>query len=140
MRVLSFCCMTVVFARALAAQQPPPQPAERAYVNVANGWSISYPGDWTIDTSDAQFVRLEPPASLPRAMVGIHAGYVSHFDSLPQLADWGLTLDPGAMVLSRERRTLADGTPALLVESQIGIGVFAKSRKLYVIAHGAVYI
>jgi hypothetical protein len=45
----------------------------RRYVSPVYKWSISYPGEWALDDEDPAYVVIQPPASLPRGLVGIHS-------------------------------------------------------------------
>lgn len=114
---------------------------DRLYKNSAYGWSVSYPGNWTIDAGDVAFIKIYPALGMPGGLCGIHSATVAQktVDEMTDLVtaiterslkQRGLSL----VVLSRRRISLQNNMPAndVLVEIQPG----GKSRHLYVVASG----
>ena len=116
---------------------------ETSYVNSVRKWSISYPQGWGVDTQNLAFVRILPTGPLQGALVGIHAGPVN-VRTADELMD--LVLDAqqksslGVRVLSRQSIQLADGTPALLLDTELGSGTVGRSRRLAAVVDGIGYV
>jgi tetratricopeptide (TPR) repeat protein len=128
--------------RKIEAAAPTHAASEHSYVNPEYRWSISYPADWKIDSTDRLFVRL----SRGPAIVGIHTFPDAAGKSLDESADAALQRWEQSMrkvnlftQVSRQRLSLSNNLPAIEVIHHIGRGVVGKSRKLIAVARDRVF-
>jgi len=113
------------------------------YVNPAHKWSINYPAGWGLDTQNLAMVRLELPTSLPRGLVGIHVASVA-VQTTDELVDLLLESQQRSgqpvRVLSRRTIQLADGTPAVELETELGRGRVGRSRRVIAVVDRTAYV
>lgn len=105
----------------------------RSYRNPRFGWSVMVPAGWTVDTLDLAYVKINPPAGGPHGFVGIQAGDVN-LPSLDSLVNMLLALQgrsaTGVRVLARKTATLRDGTPSVVLDTELGAGVVGRSHRV----------
>ena len=130
----------------LAAVHPPARAqadAVRSYRNPVHGWSIAYPADWRVDSQHVNFVRLLPPPGGPGALLGIHAGPVAA-PTVDSIIAMVVTLQAnsaqGIRVLSRTPILLADSTPAVDLQSELGHGTIGRSRRIFALVNGVAFV
>ncbi|MBM2830966.1 MAG: Sel1 repeat protein [Dehalococcoidia bacterium] len=112
----------------------PPWP-ESAYSNPVYGWSISYPSDWTVDSSNPALVRIQIAGP---ALVGIHTATV-RFTSLDDFVNFMLADNEArakqrgqtTVVVSRGSISLPNSVIATDIVKELGPG--GKSRDIYVL-------
>lgn len=110
-----------------------PRPAtEKSYTNPERRWSVSYPGDWTLNDND-RFVKI----STGQAVVGIHTLLNVTGQSLDDVADstikeWEQKMQKVSTFrrVSRQRVTLAGDLTAIAIVHHIGAGQIGKSQKI----------
>jgi hypothetical protein len=131
--------LAVLVATAETLAQTP----DRTYVNPVHRWTITYPGDWSVDSQNVAFVQLKPPASLATGLVGIHTGPV-RFASADELVDVMVAVQSrsaqGVRVLSRRAVYLADSVPAIELETELGAGTVGRSRRRFIVMNGIAYV
>lgn len=118
-----------------------PVPDMTRYVDSVNGWSISYPTGWRLDSSDPAFVRISDPDQ--QSLVGIHVAPAK--SPLPVAVDKILASQEQYRqqkgqtwaVVSRQPMSLGDGTPAVDVLVEMGPG--GRARELYAVKSGKVF-
>ncbi len=144
MVVISIIIISLLFASAYAQQKqsesyapkPTPPGHENEYVNPVCKWSIRYPNDWTMNSSDPSFVKIQPPVD--SALVGIHCTTVN-YTSLDDFVNFVLAHNEGyfkqkgqtMVVMTRRSTYLPNGVPAVDVIVEIRPG--GKSRRIYVL-------
>jgi len=122
--------------RESSAPKPTPLSDENEYVNPVCKWSIRYPNDWTMDSSDLSYVKIKPPVD--SALVGIHCITVD-YTSLDDFVNSVLTQNEAyfrqkgetMVVMSRRPAYLSNGVTAVEVNVEIRPG--GKSRRIYVL-------
>lgn len=138
----------IALALALALALAPPrlaaaQHAEAVYVNPVHRWTVSYPAGWTVDSQNVAAVQLRAPTGMPFGLVGIHAGPVA-FRTADELIDAVLAAQrqspQGVRVLARRAVRLADSTPAVELETELGVGVVGRSHRIVAITDGVAYV
>ncbi len=144
MMVIWIIIISLLFASACAQQKrsksyapelTPPK-HEKEYVNPVCKWSIRYPNDWTIDSSDPSFVKIQPPVD--SALLGIHCTTIN-YTSLDDFVNSALAHNEGyfkqkgqtMVVMTRQSTYLPNGVPAVDVILEIRPG--GKSRRIYVL-------
>jgi tetratricopeptide (TPR) repeat protein len=116
------------------------------YINPDFPWSISVPPGWGIDDPDTSFVsinRSDDDGGF--GLCGIHTG-AADFTTVDEFVDAVLAHDPEYfkgrgqtfVVLSRQDITLSSGVKGIEVIVEIGPG--GKSRRVYMLADGRVYV
>ncbi len=105
---------------------------EKSYTHADHRWSVSYPGDWTLDDTD-RFVKIRRG----QAVLGIHALAYGAGKSLDEIADtaiqsWEQQMQKVNAVrrVSRQRVRLAGDLTAIAIVHHIGSGQLGQSRKL----------
>lgn len=106
--------------------------ASRLYSSADQRWTVSYPGDWTLDDT-GRFVKLRKG----QAVLGIHTLVHVAGRSLDEVADaaiqsWEREMQKVNVVrrVSRQRVSLAGDVMAIAVVHHIGTGRIGQSRKL----------
>jgi hypothetical protein len=119
------------------------QATERTYANPAYHWVINYPSGWAVDSQNVAFVQITPPENLAKGVVGIHTGAVG-FASVDELVDAVVKSQEasgqGIRILSRRNVHLADSVPAIALETELGVGIVGRSRRLFVLREGTAYV
>ena len=115
---------------------------DATYVNPIHRWSVSYPKHWPLDTQNLAFVRLQPAGNLT-GLVGIHAGATdlrTAAELMDRILDAQTRSGQPVRILSRQSIQLVDGTPALLVDTELGSGTVGRSRRVAAVAGGIAYV
>lgn len=111
------------------------------YTDPTIGWSIEYPADWQVDSSDPSAVRISDGAGT--ALVGVYSTATDmRLDEfvdamLASQEDYHRGKRQTWNLLSRRLTTLPDGTPAADVVVAIGPG--GMSHQLYAVADGMAF-
>lgn len=131
----------LVSATVAAADQPP---ASQTYHSQKYGWSITVPGDWTIDDGQPADVIFKT-GNPTQVLISVHVATVKG-DNLDTLVDYlvayrakGFTASGRPYTLiSRTSGKLADGTPYEEIEERIGTGVVGHARlRFFLLGHTA---
>jgi hypothetical protein len=109
---------------------------ERTYMS-PNGWTISYPGDWTIDTTNPNDVPLRAPANDGMCTIFSGPPLRGRFKTADEFADRALAHNEQSfkgrglqlVVVGRRRIALPTGVTATEVLTELRPG--GKSRRLY---------
>ncbi len=118
---------------------------ERLYTNPIYRWSISYPANLKVKSSDPGFVEIYSPA--PEGLCGIHSSRgVLPFKTVDEFTDSTLVnaerffKDRGKLfaILARRRISLPNNIIGNDVLTEIGPG--GRSRRIYVLAEGEVFV
>jgi hypothetical protein len=119
------------------------QRADAVYANPVHRWTVAYPVGWTVDSQNVAAVQLRAPSGMPFGLVGIHAAPVP-FRTADELVDLVLAAQrqspQGVRVLARRAVRLADSTPAVELETDLGTGVVGRSHRLVAITNGVAYV
>ena len=140
LRLFALCAALLGFTPAHSALA---QAAERRYENPVHRWVIAYPAGWAVDSQNVAFIQITPPDSLARGVLGIHAGAVrvATVDALVDaLVSAQEASGQGLRVLKRRVVYLADSVRAIELETELGVGVVGRSRRLFVMRNGTAYI
>ncbi len=121
----------------------PTQPDERQYANPVHHWVISYPAGWAVDSQNVAFIQITPPASLAKGGLGIHTGAV-RVATVDVLVDAVVRAQEasgqGLRILKRRVVHLADSVRAIELETELGVGIVGRSRRLFVVRNGTAYV
>ena len=119
------------------------QSGERRYENPVHHWVIAYPAGWAVDSQNVGFVQITPPDSLAKGVFGIHTGPV-RVATADVLVDAVVKAQEasgaGLRILKRRVVHLADSVRAIELETELGIGVVGRSRRLFVVRNGMAYV
>ena len=106
----------------------------QTYRNATFGWSVVVPNGWRVDSQEVAYVKVIPPPGGPDGFVGIQAGEVA-FPNVDAIIDAILERQRGSgqgvKVLARRAITLADGTPAVALDTELGVGVVGRSHRVF---------
>ncbi|HVZ14763.1 MAG TPA: hypothetical protein VG894_09915 [Bauldia sp.] len=142
--VLAAIAVLVSVSVAAAGPQPAPQPASQTYRSQQYGWSITVPGDWTIDDSNPADVRFMT-GNPTQVLIGVHVATAWSQD-LEHLVDqvvayrakMFLAAGQPYTILSRTSGRLGDGTSYVEIEERIGAGVVGHARlRFFLLDHTA---
>jgi hypothetical protein len=115
-----------------------PEQKDKTYTSPTYHWSIHYPADWSINTSNPQLITVRSTAGNSFSLCGIHSNF-TRFTTLDAFTDFMLTeqehifKDKGQqqMILSRTRIALPNDVTGNDVLKEIRPG--GKSRQIYVL-------
>ena len=111
-----------------------PTPSSQTYRNATFGWSVEVPNGWRVDSQEVAYVKVIPPPGGPDGFVGIQAGDVA-FPDVDAIVDAILERQRGSgqgvTVLSRRAITLSDGSPAVALDTELGVGVVGRSHRVF---------
>ena len=106
----------------------------QTYRNATFGWSVEVPRGWRVDSQEVAYVKVIPPPGGPDGFVGIQAGDVA-FPNVDAIIDAILERQRGSgqgvKVLSRRAITLTDGSPAVALDTELGVGVVGRSHRVF---------
>jgi hypothetical protein len=139
-RLLALCSALFSF---IAPHRAGAQAEERQYENPVHHWVIAYPAGWVVDSQDVAFIEITPPDSLAKGVVGIHTGAV-RIASVDALVDAVVKAQEasgrGLRILQRRVVLLADSVRAIEIDTELGVGVVGRSRRLFVVRDGIAYV
>ena len=119
------------------------QAGERRYEHPVHHWVIAYPAGWAVDSQNVGFIQITPPDSLAKGVLGIHTGTV-RVATVDALVDAVVKAQEasgqGLRILKRRVVHLADSVRAIELETELGVGIVGRSRRLFVVRNGTAYI
>jgi len=140
-----------------ASMAPEAQLVTETYTSPVYGWSVAYPREWTLDSSNPASVRLRPPQAAQPALVGVNTRSLSSIDAAIRTlgfsrvdgnaVDTYVAFYEGAfrregkrvVLLSRTQITLRGEVPATELVYELGTGVVGKARIVLVFRGDIIY-
>jgi hypothetical protein len=130
--------MTVRVSFTLKLDASPARPADGAgtlaYVNPAFHWSIAYPSDWQLSSTDPRVVRI---TLIGQGLIGFYSGFFPKLASLDEFVDYmkkdreeHLAQRISLRFVSQRLLTLPNGSAAIEIIDQLGTGIVGQSRKI----------
>lgn len=119
------------------------QAGDRRYEHPIHRWVIAYPAGWSVDSQNVAFIQITPPDSLAKGVIGIHTGAV-RFATVDAFVDALVSAQEasgqGLRILKRRVVHLPDSVRAIELETELGVGIIGRSRRLFVMRNGTAYV